>query len=294
MQKQSGRKAIRFNKSGFTLIELLVVILIIAIMAAILFPVLAKARRKGYETACVSSLKQLGTAFMMYAGDNNGAFPSTGQYWDAVANWGFDESTFLYKTVPPGNCLIDWDERLNQGYVTDEKFWQCPGLYRESRYNDNLQYRNTCSQSYVRCYAVTQDYASSSNKYYRTRDYNDPSGKILLAEVAGWGAYKNKIQNYNAATPADRNDQNLNPNMPAAGPDGCVALPPPSWNNDRYCTLADYVHNGAANYLLADGHVKHMKYSQTITATSGCPGTTAPGGDGLDMWHATVANGAGL
>ena len=147
MQKQSGRKAIRFSKSGFTLIELLVVIIIIAILAAILFPVLAKARRKGHETACVSNLKQLGTAFMMYAGDYSGAFPS-GYSREVAIDWGFDVNTFVLY-IDGIYCQINWDERLNQNCVTDEKFWQCPGLIRESRYNNLDQYQPNCCLLYT-------------------------------------------------------------------------------------------------------------------------------------------------
>jgi prepilin-type N-terminal cleavage/methylation domain-containing protein/prepilin-type processing-associated H-X9-DG protein len=57
------------RKRGFTLIELLVVIAIIAILAAILFPVFAKAREKARQTSCLSNLKQMGLASMMYAQD---------------------------------------------------------------------------------------------------------------------------------------------------------------------------------------------------------------------------------
>ncbi|MBC8104937.1 MAG: prepilin-type N-terminal cleavage/methylation domain-containing protein [Cytophagales bacterium] len=55
--------------AGFTLIELLVVIAIIAIPAAILFPVFAQARESAYKATCSSNLRQLGTAFSMYAID---------------------------------------------------------------------------------------------------------------------------------------------------------------------------------------------------------------------------------
>ena len=55
------------KSTGFTLIELLVVIAIIAILAAILFPVFAQARENARQATCLSDMKQIGTATMMYA-----------------------------------------------------------------------------------------------------------------------------------------------------------------------------------------------------------------------------------
>jgi prepilin-type N-terminal cleavage/methylation domain-containing protein/prepilin-type processing-associated H-X9-DG protein len=73
------------HRRGFTLIELLVVIAIIAILAAILFPVFAKARSKARQTACLSNMKQLSMATLMYATDWDEHWPQR-RYttWDGV------------------------------------------------------------------------------------------------------------------------------------------------------------------------------------------------------------------
>jgi prepilin-type N-terminal cleavage/methylation domain-containing protein/prepilin-type processing-associated H-X9-DG protein len=59
-------------RHAFTLIELLVVIAIIAILAALLLPVLARAKQQGWQAKCLSNIKQLQVGWVMYANDNNG------------------------------------------------------------------------------------------------------------------------------------------------------------------------------------------------------------------------------
>lgn len=73
------------NESGFTLIELLVVIAIIAILAAILLPVLNSAEERAKRAQCMNNLKEVGLSCIMYAQDNNDLFPPA-----TDTGWGMD------------------------------------------------------------------------------------------------------------------------------------------------------------------------------------------------------------
>jgi len=76
--------------AGFTLIELLVVVAIIAVLAAILFPVFARARENARRSSCMSNEKQLGLGTLMYSQDYDERLPpySSGQYNSNVkGNW---------------------------------------------------------------------------------------------------------------------------------------------------------------------------------------------------------------
>ena len=66
------------KKNGFTLIELLVVIAIIAILASLLLPALATARRKSYQAKCIGNIKQIGMNLHVYSMDYNENFPTNG------------------------------------------------------------------------------------------------------------------------------------------------------------------------------------------------------------------------
>jgi prepilin-type N-terminal cleavage/methylation domain-containing protein/prepilin-type processing-associated H-X9-DG protein len=123
------RRHRRGGPSAFTLIELLVVIAIVAILAAILFPVFAQARDKGRQAACISNMKQFGTAWLMYAQD----------YDETVLpiRWGTGANQYF-----PLRALLD-------PYVKNFDIYICPSN------NQTNQSQLTLTYSYNWCVGTT-------------------------------------------------------------------------------------------------------------------------------------------
>lgn len=110
------------RRSGFTLIELLVVIAIIAILAAILFPVFAQARESARSASCLSNIKQLSLAVLMYTQDYDERFP-TPLYDMDVANPAYGK-----QAQPWGiwyRYHVGWNQ-LVQPYVKNVQVFLCP------------------------------------------------------------------------------------------------------------------------------------------------------------------------
>ncbi len=91
VSRQTGRHPFL---PAFTLVELLVVIAIIAILAALLLPVLARAKEKARATQCAANLRQWGLAFQMYAEDNDDFLPRRGQGVQVLAQINRPEDWF--------------------------------------------------------------------------------------------------------------------------------------------------------------------------------------------------------
>lgn len=133
------------RKEGFTLIELLVVIAITALLAAILFPVFGKAREKARQVNCISNLKQMGTAWLMYAQDWDDYAVMSGGPVASDAQWALDLGPYIksipecpsndYKSSWSMNTYLGANNPLSNNYAYNAKLG-----YINTGYNINGRY----------------------------------------------------------------------------------------------------------------------------------------------------------
>lgn len=118
MRKIEGRGDTVRRKKAFSLIELLVVIAVLAILAGFLFPVFAQARDRGRAAACLSNLRQIGMAAMMYAQDYDEIYPKVLEDYlcPLGAYWGLNAA---------GTGFCPW-HALIQPYLKSLNILQCP------------------------------------------------------------------------------------------------------------------------------------------------------------------------
>ncbi len=152
---QEGR-TVKTSK-GFTLAELLVVVAIIAILAAILFPVIRQAQDTARMRVCASNLKQLGLAFRMYLDDNNGfATPDTP----------YDSDNHALRPEPLRRYLQE--RPVSSSEKHPKRLWICPGDNGFVNEPPRWKYKDQLASSYYYCYG-----AYLANSGWRNRDVVD-------------------------------------------------------------------------------------------------------------------------
>jgi prepilin-type N-terminal cleavage/methylation domain-containing protein/prepilin-type processing-associated H-X9-DG protein len=113
------------RRRGFTLIELLVVIAIIGILAAMVFPVFARARESARKAVCLSNVKNIALAIQMYLGDYNDTYPP-GETRPEVREWFLSQQPCCCEDRIRGpNPYLFYPVILDE-YVRNREVWQCP------------------------------------------------------------------------------------------------------------------------------------------------------------------------
>lgn len=230
------------RKHAFTLVELLAVIAIVAVLAGILLPVLARAREAARKAACQSNLKQIGMAFHLYLSDYDSYYPCNGDpnLWMG-RNWRVLIQDYLpggrMNSLPPGYrepisvkhsdvLLCPSDARAAQTWERTSYAYSAAFFHSPQQVNGlaSLLANSTCENagSIVAALRMLPPHAQSeSNVLY-------PTQKALVAE---W----------------------LSNHEPFTGDCGFW-----SWQ-------------GSTNYLFADGHVKYLRRRQIDPAVNSLP-----------------------
>lgn len=236
------------TRTAFTLIEILVVIAIISILAAILFPVFARARENARRASCASNLKQLALSVMQYTQDNDGKLMG-----------------YTTPKADGSGGTSDWN-RFNpiQPYIKNRQTLFCPSAPKYAA-------TAAVSGAWSTQYGFPTD---STNKRIYTAVVRvwDPGPGINHTTTTAIDSLPNVSQtcllgetNYNSAT--HNNYLNLGYGGSAFGSTSNDSLI--NWlNRDR--------HLGGVNFAYMDGHVKWLKKEaiDQVYNTQGTVGAT--------------------
>ena len=230
---------ISFRRRGFTLIELLVVIAIIAILAAILFPVFAQAREAARKTSCLSNVRQLGTAYMMYLQDYDENFPPH-----------VTERTAIPGTpdTPEARAPFSYKTKL-EPYIKNQQIFKCPsapawplpapGRWFTTDYGNNHNEANLASASQRAWYQANPDFGF--NETTPLAAISQPSRFIILGDAGRASGLPSRGGMYP---------------QPFAFDDSAL---PDDKQQARFLTR----HQGGGNIAYGDGHAKWTKLEKT-------------------------------
>lgn len=222
-------------RRAFTLIELLVVIAIIAILAALLFPVLGTSKGTAKKIACMSNLKQMGTAFAMYLNDSDGVYPSCDN----------DKAKITGEPPEPENPDEDGDPERDwtittQPYIKNFAILRCP-------LDDSLKPKDPRNPDLTREYRTSYTVNGWAEYDLHEAAITRPANWVLLGErnnkIRGpktwWMFYWWTWQG----------------TSPRVWPPTTTPDPAPRAGEE----LALGRHEGASNWLFGDGHVKNNR-----------------------------------
>jgi prepilin-type N-terminal cleavage/methylation domain-containing protein/prepilin-type processing-associated H-X9-DG protein len=244
------------RRSAFTLIELLVVIAIIAILAAILFPVFAQARESARQTTCLSNLKQIVLAGMMYLQDYDETFvPVGGSIEQPWPDPSIEPPQMTRLTANGPKPVNGWSLNLLP-YIKSRDLFQCPSMDRNfSGSGDCANYNGKrISNHYAYNYWLGADDSYPFGDYYQVPDgttFAAPLSQAALDQPAS------VIMHFHSGS------------VPPYGASwGCVyvSIELPDFYNKIRPRLR---HKSGDNMGFADGHAKWFEMKNADSAASG-------------------------
>jgi prepilin-type N-terminal cleavage/methylation domain-containing protein/prepilin-type processing-associated H-X9-DG protein len=230
------------DKRAFTLIELLVVIAIIGILAAILFPVFARARENARRASCQSNLKQIGLGLIQYAQDYDERFPADSR--DTAPGEATTNKFLTQFTI--------WADMI-QPYIKSTQVFVCPSASKITSPSPPAASVPTSQNGLIMSYAAASDNNFSAPNYAFA--LHDEPGVLL-------SRFTSTAETIMVGEPPDNANRTIGYKM---GPTGSVLA------GDPYNNSPGDLHLGGANYLWVDGHVKWMtpdKANQTVNSVA--------------------------